>query len=284
MKIGLIGGTGIHQILLNHPQIEVKRGRTIQRTPYGGPVEYQVIILSLADGEKITIFFISRHFSTGKFRLPNMLGHEAYMYALAHIMKVDFILATSAVGAVDRGPGSYQPRSLVLPTKTINYVADAYTFARPEFCDPVAFHRPVDFLFCPHLQNDMSTDLGGVFNAPILANSVKGPAFESEVEMSIRRRDGVDLVGMPTAYPEAVLAGEASVPYGLLCGVSNMAPAKHDGQEVATVMADMQQPISKTIISSISRIYSEGEVHPQDCPCRQGRERSVFDILGEPSF
>ena len=82
------------------------------------------------------------------------------------------------------------------------------------------------------------------------------------------------VVGMTTAFPEAVLAGELGIPYAVLCGVTNIAPAEHNGMEVTEAMKVTLPKMKVCILQAIDWLV-ENE-HPDDCPCRKGREESVF--------
>lgn len=271
----------MHKLFLDKPQFQVEK-RQAQKTPYGGPVTYYRISFFQEDQE-MELYFLSRHECTGIYRLPHMLDHRLYMYTLLCVVEVDCILATSAVGAMGPPATHYSQGDLTAPRFAIDYVGDPYTFATPMYTHPTAFHRPATWLFCPHIQGLIATSVGAI-SASTLANSLRGPRFETLQEMDQRRRDKAYLVGMTTAFPEAVLAGEGAVPYGLLCGISNLAPASEDGREVGQVMAEMQEPILNSILRVSQELLEEGSPHPEDCPCRQGREKSVFSILGKPSF
>ncbi|PLX25133.1 hypothetical protein C0580_03155 [Candidatus Parcubacteria bacterium] len=271
----------MHKLFLGKPQFQVEKMQA-QKTPYGGPVIYYRISF-YQDDKKIELYFLSRHECTGIYRLPHMLDHRLYMYTLMCVVGVDCILATSAVGAIGAPTTHYKQGDITAPRFAVDYVGDPYTFATPMYTHPTAFHRPATWLFCPHVQKLLASSVGAVSNV-ILANSIKGPRFETLQEMDQRKRDKAYLVGMTTAFPEAILAGEGAVPYGLLCGVANLAPASEDGREVGEVMAQMQEPILNSILRVSQKILEDGLAHPKNCPCRQGREESVFSILGKPSF
>ncbi|MDP2812415.1 MAG: hypothetical protein Q8O32_01855 [bacterium] len=267
MNFGIIGGTGMEMLF---SQISSSAEAKSIETPYGGPVNY----LSF-DYQGHKIFFLDRHNNSGRFLLPHQLNRQAYMYVLGQICHCDAILASSAVGAIRLG-NWFKVGDLVIPTEAINYVQEAYTFANYSNSSPI-FHRPLDYPFCPHLCEALRGEDSMPVMRFVLANSITGPAFETRWQMKIRVRDGVHLVGMPTAYPEAVLAGELSIPYGLVCGVSNFAPATDDGSTVTEVMTNLVPQMAKCLFGAVNFLIQKGN-HDSQCPCRKGRGHSVFAI------
>ena len=265
-KIGLIGGTGMGDMLGWGNAIVTKK---TARTPYG------VVDYSVFPHTSPPIVMVSRHENSGEYLLPHKLNWQAYMYVLGNKLEnVDLILTTSAVGTPYKEVGGFEQGDLIVPSDIIDYVQDSYTFARKGFSDSLAFHRPSTDLLCPHLRQAL--DNPEDCNPPhlILANSIKGPRFETPAEMKVRLADGVDVVGMTTAFPEAVLAGELGIPYAVLCGVTNIAPAEHNGMEVTEAMKVMLPKMKVCILQAIDWLV-ENE-HPDECPCRKGKEESVF--------
>ncbi len=268
MKIGIIGGTGMGSLLTK----KGLKGKVCDNNQTG-PNHVHCTIFPYQGHELI---YIDRHHNSGRFVLPHLLRHQNYMQFLAG-QGAEAILASSAVGA-SHIKRSFKPGQLVVPTDVIDYVNQAYTFAGETFSHPIAFHRPLDYVFCPQLMAALRGTKELSFERFLLANSVKGPRFETRAEMSIRVRDGVHLVGMPTVFPEAVLAGELAIPYAVLCGVSNMAPANHDGQAVKEVMIRISTEMAERILAAVD-ILTESKGHNPKCPCRQDREKSVFDEI-----
>ena len=281
-KVAFIGGTGMLEAF-QADGFELKEGRA-EDTPYGGPVHWTTVRKEIQPGEVVEFTFISRHYSTGGFKAPHELVHQAYMYVLVHVLKVDAILASSAVGAIVESlhTNGLKPGDLIIPDQTHDHVLDPYTFMLPSFTHQGAFHRPLDVPFCPSLQSMLAGDQK-IKRAGTLACSLKGPRFETTSEIATRRRDNITVVGMTTAFPEIVLAGEASVPYALICGVTNMAPADDDGKKVLVAMETMRPLIIDRVISAVYMIQCKDVWHKPDCPCRKGREQSVWQMIGADS-
>ena len=78
----------------------------------------------------------------------------------------------------------------------------------------------------------------------------QGPRLETAAEIQKMRRDGCDIVGM-TAMPEAVLAREAGINYGLIALSVNWAagilPSEVTMEEIEAVLADGHQFLRRVL-------------------------------------
>ena len=85
---------------------------------------------------------------------------------------------------------------------------------------------------------------GGVYGV------TQGPRLETAAEIRKMRRDGCDIVGM-TAMPEAVLAREVDINYGLLALSVNWAagivPTVVTMEEIEAVLVDGHQFLRRVI-------------------------------------
>ena len=89
---------------------------------------------------------------------------------------------------------------------------------------------------------------------PVMAGGVygvtQGPRLETAAEIQKMRRDGCDIVGM-TAMPEAVLAREAGIKYGLIALSVNWAagilPSEVTMEEIEAVLADGHQFLRRVL-------------------------------------
>ena len=82
----------------------------------------------------------------------------------------------------------------------------------------------------------------------------QGPRLETAAEIKKMRRDGCDIVGM-TAMPEAVLAREADMKYGLLALSVNWAagilPTEVTIEEIEAVLTDGNQFLRSVVAQVI---------------------------------
>lgn len=278
MKVAVIGGTGMGQILSG---IADKSTSISEEVPaYGGFVFFEVLEIN---GR--TIYFVDRHHSLGGFSLPHQLiknkAQQRYMYALSKLLGVQVVLATSAVGAIKNGVNLSHPQvgEIYCPTGAIDYTGLPFTFADSmNAADPTIFHRSMDDLFCSKLARLMSdADHGLVRTKGILGSTLQGPRFETRAEIDKYQRDGIDFLSMSTCFPEAVLAREAGMSYGLLACVSNICPETFNvlnGDQVKRAMSEQQFRLSQILLNTINSL--DRGVNLLDCTCRQFR--SVFDL------
>ncbi|MBI3963606.1 MAG: hypothetical protein HY341_01260, partial [Candidatus Kerfeldbacteria bacterium] len=119
---------------------------------------------------------------------------------------------------------------------------------------------------------------GDIVNGGILACALRGPRFETLSEIEIFDRVfQADLLGMCTAVPEAILAREASVHYGLLCTVTDM-PLEDgavDGVAVKAVMHRQESRVRSVILDAVRQLSLTEQFAP--CPCTA--QPSVFDVI-----
>src|SRR5205823_7627080 len=117
------------------------------------------------------------------------------------------ILAGGAVGSLQE---DIVPRSLVIPDQIIDR-----TFRRAgTFYEELAVHVELASPFCPSLRRALlsagtATD-GGTYVC------MEGPQFSTRAESELHRVWNAQLIGM-TVMPEAKLAREAELCYGLVC-------------------------------------------------------------------
>lgn len=185
---------------------------------------------------------------------PHEINYRANIDALRQA-GVTEIVAINSVGGIAEGTG---PGSIIVPDQLIDY-----TWGRQStFCSQSKrFVQHVDFSF--PFDRSLSDKLISAVNAindqsgaarPVMAGGVygvtQGPRLETAAEIQKMRRDGCDIVGM-TAMPEAVLAREVDINYGLLALSVNWAagilPKVVTMEEIEAVLADGHQFLRRVI-------------------------------------
>ena len=276
MKIAVIGGTGMGQLLSN---LASSCSREHSEVPqYGGPVFYQSLQINGRE-----IYFVDRHHSLGWFSLPHQLlkakAQQRYMCVLSQELGVNVVLATSAVGAIRDGVHLSFPQvgEIYCPTDAVDYTGLPFTFADSLNPNPDIFHRSMDDIFCAKLARLMSdADHGLVRTKGILASTLQGPRFETRAEIERYQRDGNDFLSMSTCFPEAVLAREAGMSYGLLACVTNVCPEASNilnNNQIRRAIADQQFRLSQILLRTIDSL--DRGYNLLGCTCRQFR--SVFE-------
>jgi len=201
--IGLIGGSGLGRALA----AEV-RGEAIQvDTPFGRPSG--PIIRGRWEG--VDIAFLARH-GEGHVLCPTAVPYRANIYALKSL-GVSAVIASGATGSLRE---EMRPRDLVVADQVIDRTHQRTNsfFDSPGVVAHVEFAEP----FCPHVRAALLGAAGGVQTTVHDGGTyvcMEGPAFSTVAESRMHRSWGGDLIGM-TVMPEAKLAREAEICYGLL--------------------------------------------------------------------
>ena len=205
LKIGVIGGTGLGQLLAGH---EGRRHEV--STPFGKPSD--AIIETAWDG--IGVLLLSRH-GTGHKLNPSQIPVRANIFALKQL-GCTHLLASGAVGSLRE---EFAPKDLVIPDQIIDR-----TFRRPNtFYESAAVHVEFADPFCPVLRKillDCRREGGAKVHDGGCYVCMEGPAFSTRSESLMHRLWGGDLIGM-TVCPEAKLAMEAEIPYALAALVTD---------------------------------------------------------------
>jgi 5'-methylthioadenosine phosphorylase len=222
VKIGIIGGTGLEQLLSKN---DGKRHQV--ETPFGPPSD--AIIES--DWEGLPVLLLSRH-GPGHLIPPSSVPFRANIFALKQL-GCTHIIATGACGSLRQ---EFKPRDLVAPDQTIDR-----TFRRPTtFFENAAVHVEFSEPFCPELRRIVLEQAANGEAITVHDRGcyvcMEGPAFSSRAESLMHRLWGGDLIGM-TALPEAKLAREAETPYVLIALVTD-----YDSWKAATPTAPGQPP------------------------------------------
>lgn len=243
MTVGIIGGTGIYEIVELGRDLEKK----VLETPYGPSPEMS--LFKLHDKE---VVFMSRH-ARGHANPPHMVNYRSNIWALKK-MGVGRIMATNAVGSLDK---SIKPGYLVVPHDFLDFTK----MRKNTFYDDRTVHVDVTEPYCPQLR-DILISSGQVIGEGVYV-CTEGPRFETAAEVQMYRNLGGTVLGM-TGLPEAVLARELEMCYTSICTVSNFAASisldKLTIDEVFDVVGKKREVLIELISNSISKI-------PDNCSC-----------------
>jgi 5'-methylthioadenosine phosphorylase len=201
VKIGVIGGTGLGDILVDG----TGRRHELLHTPFGPPSDAIVE----AQWEGLTVLLLGRH-GPGHLIPPTHVPFRANIFALKRL-GCTHIIASGACGSLRE---EFKPRHLVIPDQILDR-----TYRRePTFFDKTAVHVEFAEPFCPILRQIL-IDEGNIEGTTVHGRGcyvcMEGPAFSTRAESLMHRMMGGDLIGM-TAMPEAKLAREAEIPYALI--------------------------------------------------------------------
>lgn len=246
MKVGIIGGTGIYEIVELGSDVEKK----VLNTPYGPSPEMSIFKLH---GKEVV--FMSRH-AMGHANPPHMVNYQANIWAMKE-MGVERIMATNAVGSLDI---SIRPGDLVVPHDFLDFTK----MRKNTFYDDRVIHVDITEPYCPELRDILISSDQVIGEGVYICT--EGPRFETAAEIQMYRRLGGTVVGM-TGLPEAVLARELEMCYTSICTVSNygasISPVKLTIDEVFEEVEKKRPLLIEIISDSISKI-------PENCSCPCG--------------
>jgi 5'-methylthioadenosine phosphorylase len=201
-RVGLIGGTGLEQLLQDSSQVE----EIDMATPFGDPSAKPIV----GHWNGVDVVFIARHGKGHRFN-PSNVPYRANIWAMKKL-GVEAIIASGATGSLRE---NIKPGHLVICDNAIDRTfRRAGTFFDRDLAVHVEFADP----FCPHLRQ-LLAKAGEQLDAPVHNAGtyvcMEGPQFSTRAESNMHRQWGGDLVGM-TVLPEAKLAREAEICYALV--------------------------------------------------------------------
>ena len=272
IKVGLIGGSGLGELLRSRTQ-----GRGVEvETPFGPPSDAIVEM----QWEALPVCFLSRH-GPGHTLNPSQVPYRANIFALKKL-GCTHIIASGAVGSLRE---EFKPRDLVIPEQIIDK-----THKRSNtFYDGAAVHVEFAEPFCPVLRQMLIEEGTAARNEASQSSDpgtpsfavhgrgcyvcMEGPAFSTRAESLMHRLWGGDLIGM-TCMPEAKLAREAEMGYALIALVTDYdswrrpagpkaeAPPEDASVLLKEIIANLQAA-SDNAVSLIQRVLRRIAANPQ---------------------
>jgi 5'-methylthioadenosine phosphorylase len=267
--IGIIGGTGLGDAL----EKEISGGKFCDiETPFGKPSA--AIMLGRIGARKIA--FLNRH-GKGHKLSPSEVPFAANIFALKKL-GVHTIISSGAVGSLRR---EIAPGDLVLVDQFIDK-----TFKRQSsfFGGFGAVHCELAEPVCGRLRK-LLYDAAKTVNTKTHPNGtyicMEGPQFSTRAESLMHRKWGGDLIGM-TAMPEAKLAREAQICYGLIALSSDYdcwrPHKKHKSKQtlLKEILANLQTATNNCLELIEAVLRSERELVCEDCSCRNSLDLAVW--------
>lgn len=247
IKIGLIGGSGLEKLSIFKDPEEI----TI-KTLYGNPSStlYKGTI-----GE-CEVYILSRHGRDHSIP-PTLVNNRANIHALKQ-MGCKFILATTACGSLRE---EIRRGDIVIPDQFIDFTVHRknsfYEVFEPGQLGHVAMADPFSG-YLRKLLIDAAGELHLSFHPKGTVITIEGPRFSTRAESNMFRILGADVVNMSIA-PEAALANEAGIPYGLIALSTDYDSWKQDEEpvtwnEVLKVFEENVKNVTKLLIQVLPKI------------------------------
>lgn len=254
--IGIIGGTGIYEIVEMGDKIDKK----VIRTPYGDSPEISLFELH---GKKVA--FMPRH-AIGHTTPPHMIKYHTNICALKR-MGVERIISTNAVGSLSE---NIKPGDILIPDDFLDFTKTR----KSTFYDNNTVHIDITKPYCPELR-ELLKDSGEVIDKGVYV-CTEGPRFETAAEVKMFGNLGGTVVGM-TGIPEAILARELEICYASICTISNYAasisPDKLTVEELFEILEEKEKDLIKLISDTIAKIPEK-----RNCPCSNALDGAKVEI------
>jgi 5'-methylthioadenosine phosphorylase len=252
--IAVIGGSGFSKYGFAEP-----KNALLVETEYGSVTVYEINL----NGKEA--YFLPRH-GIGHAYPPHLIPYKANLMALK-LLGVERILATSAVGAINR---NFKPGTIVLPDQFIDFTKGRdHTFSTAGKVYHLDFSEP----FCPQMAEAVlkaaaKIDLEIFSGATYVVT--EGPRFETPAEIRAFEILGGDLVGM-TLVPECTLARELNLCYLTISTVTNMAAGISEGRLTASEVEEMMTVMQDRLVSLITEA---AQLIPEtrSCACKNAFE------------
>jgi 5'-methylthioadenosine phosphorylase len=219
IEIAVIGGSGLYKMeaLTDVEELDVT-------TPFGKPSD--LITVGTLHGRRVA--FLPRH-GQGHVLNPSEVPYRANIFALK-TLGVRYIVAVSACGSLRE---DYAPGHIVIPDQLFDH-----TKGRPNsfFEGGLVAHVSLANPFSPELSQALARSCRTVSNTVHEGGTfitIEGPRFSTKAESLLYQQWGMSIIGMTTS-PEAFLAGEAEIAYGVMAHVTDY-DVWHENEASVTV-------------------------------------------------
>lgn len=224
IELAVIGGSGLYNMqgLTDLEELTVN-------TPFGQPSD--AIMVGTLYGRRVA--FLPRH-GRGHVLNPGEVPYRANIFALKSL-GVRYIVAVSACGSLRE---DYAPGHIVVPDQLIDHTKGrASSFFEGGLVAHLSLAEPfsAEMRRAIALSCRTATDYvheGGTFI------TIEGPRFSTKAESNLYRQWGMSIIGMTTS-PEAFLAGEAEIAYGVMAHVTDY-DVWHESAQPVTVEMVLQ--------------------------------------------
>ena len=267
--VGIIGGTGLGDALSE--QITAAQMHEIE-TPFG---KTSTAILVGKFGDK-KIAFLNRH-GHGHKLPPSKVPYAANIFALKKL-GAHTVIGSGVVGSLR---DEIQPGDLVVVDQFIDKTFkrktsffDGFAAVHCEMGEPVCLR--VRKLLCEVAKDiDVKVHKKGTYVC------MEGPQFSTRAESLMHRVWGGDLIGM-TAIPEAKLAREAQMCYGLVALASDYDCWREHDEKIdkqallKEIIANLQAATDNCLKLIKAILTSRHKFVLEQCNCRKSLELAVW--------
>lgn len=227
VRIGILGGSGVYEMEGISDVQEMRLD-----TPFGAPSD--AYIVGKLEGQRVA--FLSRH-GRGHRISPTRLNYRANIWGFK-ALGVEYLIGISACGSLKE---DLHPGDIVIPDQIFDRtrLRSLSFFDDPDVgTDGIVAHVSVAHPFCEFLSEicfRAVQDAGATVHQGGAFVTVEGPRFSTKAESQVFRQLGFAIIGM-TSTPEAFLAREAEMSYGIMAHVTDY-DVWHESEDTVTVEA-----------------------------------------------
>ena len=219
IDFAVIGGSGLYNMeaLSDVEELSIS-------TPFGSPSD--AITVGTLYGRRVA--FLPRH-GRGHVLNPSEVPYRANIFALK-TLGVRYIVSVSACGSLRQ---DYAPGHIVVPDQLFDHTKER---ASSFFADGLVAHVSLADPFSPEMSQAIAHSCrtaGGTVHEGGTFITMEGPRFSTKGESRLYQQWGMSIIGMTTS-PEAFLAGEAEIAYGVMAHVTDY-DVWHESAEPVTV-------------------------------------------------
>lgn len=220
-ELAVIGGSGLYTMpgLTDITEVDVD-------TPFGPPSD--TITIGTLQGRRVA--FLPRH-GRGHALTPTGVPYRANIFALK-TLGVRYIVSVSACGSLRE---DYAPGHIAVPDQLFDLTKKRETSF---FGNGLVAHVSPANPFSEEMNQVIikaTRAAGGTVHEGGTFITIEGPRFSTKGESHTYRQWGMSLIGMTTS-PEAYLALEAEIAYGIMAHVTDY-DVWHESEEAVTVEA-----------------------------------------------
>ena len=252
--LAVIGGSGLYDM----PGLEDTEDLDLT-TPYGKPSA--PIIVGNLEGQRVA--FLARH-GIGHHLSPSEVPYRANIYAFKSL-GVERVISISACGSLRE---DYAPGDVVVPDQLFDFTRGR---VRSFFGEGLVAHISVADPFCPDLSMQIqraANEMGCKVHSGGAFITIEGPRFSTKAESHTFRAWGMAIIGM-TASPEAFLAKEAEMCYGVMAHVTDYDVWHTSEQAVTVEMVIEILNRNTTLAQDVVRRVASQLSNERHCTCSQ---------------
>jgi len=261
ISLAVIGGSGFY----NMEGLEETEERALT-TPFGEPSA--PLVIGKLEGQPIA--FLARH-GIGHHITPTEVNYRANIYALKSL-GVEQIVSVSACGSLRE---DYAPGDIVVPDQLFDMTKKR---ENSFFEKGLVSHISVADPFCPDLSDKILNAVqktGATVHKGGSFITIEGPRFSTRAESNVFRTWGMSIIGMTTS-PEAYLAREAEICYGVMAHVTDY-DVWHVSEAPVTVEMVIKTLMENTAIAQEAlRHLARGYTSKRQCDCQNALANALI--------